>query len=705
MAECEVCCEVFDEGLQCPKILPCIHTLCVRCLRRLEKYGEIQCPFDRIVHAIPIGGVRKFPTNQQALKQTLAEKNKISSSLGGTPPAESRTESCKLHGKPLIIDDEIDGKFCETCLTIASSVVSQRKSISEEHFGQRSNYQESVRECVQNSTSNSAASSENESGQRSNYQESARECVQNSTRNSAENEPGQQSNYQESARECVQNSTRNSAENEPGQRSNYQESARESVQNSTRNSAENESGQRSNYQESARESVQNSTRNSAENESGQRSNYQESARECVRNSTRNSAENESGQRSNYQESARECVQNSTRNSAENEPGLCGDFSRLDIGQEPRICNRHGETSICVIYNVVDGTEKRFCETCLNQDSSGSSDRSGSSDQHSQRLRNNASTRNSTRGRRNEVGVFGTVSRLNTGLPIYQQSNFAANAENVAGSCALHGKPLIIYNETDGRFCETCLNLDASVMAERESGQSGQTGPAASRDQHSQSSRNNAVARNSTTGGESEGARCPLHRKPLIRITYNLIDGTVQRLCETCLNTESSISSQQESRSRTRTEQDSRICALHAKPLIIYNETDGRFCETCLNLDSFVLSQRESSNQQPQPSQDSSSNNPQVCAIHGTQSTHYVIRGKSFCGKCSNVDFDKIFASRFNFPQRLINRGEICEQHGQPFTQYTYYVGYGEHRRFCKACFNPDSLTTALQMWKLRQGSD
>ena len=460
MAECEVCCEVFDKGLQCPKILPCIHTLCVKCLRKLEKYGEIQCPFDRIFHSVPIGGVEKFPTNQQVLQQILAEKNKKTSpSLDGTPAVESRTESCKLHGKLLIIDDEIDGKFCETCLTIASSVVSQRKSVSAELSGQRS------------------------------------------------------------------------------------------------------------------------------------SNYQESERESVRNHAWNGAERR-----------------------ENESRLRGDFSRWHIEQLGAICPWHG-------------TEKGFCETCLRHDFSGIWEQS---DQHSQRLRNNASTRNSATGKKNEVGVFGTIGRLRTGLPIYQQSqrgNFATTTENEAGICALHGKPLIIYNETDGRLCETCLNLDSSIIAERESGSAGRTGPAASSDQQSQSSR----ARNSTTGEENEGVRCPLHQKPLIRITYNLMDGTVQRLCETCLNPDSYMISQRESRSGEHTEHDSRI--------------------------------------------------------HGLR----------FCEEYPSADFDNIFASGLNLSSshespRISSRAEICEQHGQPFTQFTYDVGQGEQRRFCKACFNPGSNT-------------
>ena len=441
------------------------------------------------------------------------------------------------------------------------------------------------------------------------------------------------------------------------------------------------------------------------------------------------SEEYSKQRSNYQESQREGVRSNTKNSAtnrEDEARVRRDFSRIHIGQTPQICTLHGKPSISVIYNAADGTEKRFCESCLNLNSSfvderdsGSGEQTGEriDDQLPQRLGNNTRTRCYSRDPRNEVGVFGTVRRLHTGLPIYQQAQITISAKstgNEAGICALHGKPLIIYNETDGRLCETCLNLESSIMDEREP-RPGELTRQGSSGQQSQSSRNNEPARNSTTGGENEAARCSLHGKPLIRITYNLIDGTVQRLCETCLNPDSPILSQQESRSEEHTGQDSRVCALHGKPLIIYNEIDGRFCETCLNLDSSIMSQREStsgeqtghgsSDQQLRSSQASSSNQPQICELHGiplTQFTYNVISGthESFCEACLNLDFDNISASGFRLPSnqettRISNRAEICEQHGQPLTQFSYDVGHGEQRRFCKACFNPGSQTISV----------
>ena len=54
--ECTICMENFDrEGDLCPKLLPCSHTICLKCLRQLVVgHGRrIQCPECRVCHVIP----------------------------------------------------------------------------------------------------------------------------------------------------------------------------------------------------------------------------------------------------------------------------------------------------------------------------------------------------------------------------------------------------------------------------------------------------------------------------------------------------------------------------------------------------------------------------------------------------------------------------------------------------------------------------
>ena len=60
---CSVCLELFSE----PKVLPCCHTFCLKCLektaRSARKKGEIACPQCRKTHAIPAGGLAGLLTD------------------------------------------------------------------------------------------------------------------------------------------------------------------------------------------------------------------------------------------------------------------------------------------------------------------------------------------------------------------------------------------------------------------------------------------------------------------------------------------------------------------------------------------------------------------------------------------------------------------------------------------------------------------
>ena len=61
LLKCPVCLETF----QTPKILPCLHSFCQKCLQRILKEGEnaILCPTCRNEIQLPQGGVQELPTN------------------------------------------------------------------------------------------------------------------------------------------------------------------------------------------------------------------------------------------------------------------------------------------------------------------------------------------------------------------------------------------------------------------------------------------------------------------------------------------------------------------------------------------------------------------------------------------------------------------------------------------------------------------
>ena len=61
IGECPVCFEQFKD----PKILPCTHTLCPKCLQNLNRGRRITCPMCNAKHKVPERGVWAFPENQQ----------------------------------------------------------------------------------------------------------------------------------------------------------------------------------------------------------------------------------------------------------------------------------------------------------------------------------------------------------------------------------------------------------------------------------------------------------------------------------------------------------------------------------------------------------------------------------------------------------------------------------------------------------------
>ena len=57
--DCPVCLRAFNQ----PRLLPCGHTLCVRCITPLVRGSKLSCPECRKPHKVPVGGVENFPPN------------------------------------------------------------------------------------------------------------------------------------------------------------------------------------------------------------------------------------------------------------------------------------------------------------------------------------------------------------------------------------------------------------------------------------------------------------------------------------------------------------------------------------------------------------------------------------------------------------------------------------------------------------------
>ena len=93
--KCSICCDQFKE----PKMLPCQHTFCLKCLENVAKINDhntVDCPLCRKVYKVPSrGGVGKFKSNL-LMKKLLEAKGKTPSNA-----SSSMTEDDKFERKSL----------------------------------------------------------------------------------------------------------------------------------------------------------------------------------------------------------------------------------------------------------------------------------------------------------------------------------------------------------------------------------------------------------------------------------------------------------------------------------------------------------------------------------------------------------------------------------------------------------------------------
>ena len=63
VTECPICTEVIKDS----KVLPCIHTFCLKCLEQYWKDEQpgnrVPCPLCRMEFEIPAGGLSRLPKN------------------------------------------------------------------------------------------------------------------------------------------------------------------------------------------------------------------------------------------------------------------------------------------------------------------------------------------------------------------------------------------------------------------------------------------------------------------------------------------------------------------------------------------------------------------------------------------------------------------------------------------------------------------
>ena len=104
---CPVCFEDYQESGDCvPRLLPCSHTLCDKCVGKLLNGKKITCPTDRQTFEVH-GESCKFPQNNYILKQISDAKGKV-------------YKKCEYHGREVNLfcsSSSCKQEICSLCLT------------------------------------------------------------------------------------------------------------------------------------------------------------------------------------------------------------------------------------------------------------------------------------------------------------------------------------------------------------------------------------------------------------------------------------------------------------------------------------------------------------------------------------------------------------------------------------------------------------
>ena len=62
--ECGICFKPYNHNDKKPLSLPCGHSFCLECCKKLPKHGAIQCPYDKSTHNLQPDAL---PVNYQVL--------------------------------------------------------------------------------------------------------------------------------------------------------------------------------------------------------------------------------------------------------------------------------------------------------------------------------------------------------------------------------------------------------------------------------------------------------------------------------------------------------------------------------------------------------------------------------------------------------------------------------------------------------------
>ncbi|XP_061194782.1 E3 ubiquitin-protein ligase TRIM56-like [Saccostrea echinata] len=97
---CPICTKEFDEEIHTPRVLPCLHTFCQACMRKILKQNLLVCPFCKVEYALPSDGIYVFP--KDSTRRNLIEFLRV----------RKRSSDILCKDCP---DDNVAEDFCREC--------------------------------------------------------------------------------------------------------------------------------------------------------------------------------------------------------------------------------------------------------------------------------------------------------------------------------------------------------------------------------------------------------------------------------------------------------------------------------------------------------------------------------------------------------------------------------------------------------------
>ena len=125
LTNCPVCFEVYEEtDDRMPRILPCHHTFCEKCLKQILKKKSLFCPECRIKHPAP-GGTRTYPQNKYIVANIQLTRRAVPPVVVDIQeeerelPLAERFSKCATHGKEASLycyGNKCQKAICQLCL-------------------------------------------------------------------------------------------------------------------------------------------------------------------------------------------------------------------------------------------------------------------------------------------------------------------------------------------------------------------------------------------------------------------------------------------------------------------------------------------------------------------------------------------------------------------------------------------------------------